>query len=197
MLCNRRTVPTLLQAALTASLPAAARSAPSSRISQQLVSIFLEHVLLLLQVVQEAICPERRAGLDDKLSAVASVTHVYVSNDLQVRPGPHTCEETAVARCLTRVSSASVKSQSCDMTLVLCMCCASGCSGWMAFCSMFQCDRLCNSSPCCCCRCCCFYNSAVVAVGLLLLQVVKAYVSVYSDELGKERAISNLKRIAP
>jgi hypothetical protein len=32
---------------------------------------------------------------------------------------------------------------------------------------------------------------------MLLLQVVKAYVSVYSDELGKERAISNLKRIAP
>jgi hypothetical protein len=32
---------------------------------------------------------------------------------------------------------------------------------------------------------------------LLLLQVVKAYVSVYSDEQGKERAISNLKRIAP
>lgn len=47
-------------------------------------------LLLLLQVVQEAICPERRAGLDDKLSAVASVTHVYVSNDLQVRPGPPT-----------------------------------------------------------------------------------------------------------
>jgi hypothetical protein len=42
-------------------------------------------LLMLLQVVQEAICPERRSGLDDKLSAVASITHVYVSNDLQVR----------------------------------------------------------------------------------------------------------------
>jgi hypothetical protein len=36
------------------------------------------------QVVQDAICPERRVGLDDALSAIAGVTHVYVSNDLQV-----------------------------------------------------------------------------------------------------------------
>ncbi|WIA35270.1 hypothetical protein OEZ86_003729 [Tetradesmus obliquus] len=77
----------------------------SSQIQREISEMFIYD-----KVVQEAICPERRAGLDDKLSAVASVTHVYVSNDLQV---------------------------------------------------------------------------------------VKAYVSVYSDELGKERAISNLKRIAP
>jgi preprotein translocase subunit SecY len=32
---------------------------------------------------------------------------------------------------------------------------------------------------------------------LPLLQVVKVYVSVYSDDEGKEQAINNLKRIAP
>eukprot|EP00195_Chlamydomonas_chlamydogama_P015569 CAMPEP_0202902886 /NCGR_PEP_ID=MMETSP1392-20130828/18653_1 /ASSEMBLY_ACC=CAM_ASM_000868 /TAXON_ID=225041 /ORGANISM="Chlamydomonas chlamydogama, Strain SAG 11-48b" /LENGTH=245 /DNA_ID=CAMNT_0049589745 /DNA_START=273 /DNA_END=1010 /DNA_ORIENTATION=+ len=36
------------------------------------------------EVVQNAICPERATGMSDQLSAVASVTHVYVSNDLQV-----------------------------------------------------------------------------------------------------------------
>ncbi|KXZ51064.1 hypothetical protein GPECTOR_14g5 [Gonium pectorale] len=34
-------------------------------------------------VIQAAICPERRLG-DDTLSAVASITNTYVSNDLQV-----------------------------------------------------------------------------------------------------------------
>ncbi|KAF6264296.1 ribosome-binding factor A-domain-containing protein [Scenedesmus sp. NREL 46B-D3] len=77
----------------------------SSQIQREISEMFIYD-----KVVQEAICPERRAGLDDKLSAVASITHVYVSNDLQV---------------------------------------------------------------------------------------VKVYVSVYSDEMGKERAIANLKRIAP
>lgn len=41
-----------------------------------------------VQVVQEAICPERRKGLDDQLSAVASITEVYVSGDLQVQTPP-------------------------------------------------------------------------------------------------------------
>ncbi len=36
-----------------------------------------------LQVIQAAICPERKLG-DDTLSAVASITNTYVSNDLQV-----------------------------------------------------------------------------------------------------------------
>ncbi len=36
-----------------------------------------------MQVVQAAICPERDYGLDDQLSAVASITDAYVSNDLQ------------------------------------------------------------------------------------------------------------------
>jgi ribosome-binding factor A len=36
------------------------------------------------KVVQEAVCPERRRGLDGALSALASVTEVEVSNDLQV-----------------------------------------------------------------------------------------------------------------
>eukprot|EP00879_Flechtneria_rotunda_P002238 GHRR01002425.1.p1 GENE.GHRR01002425.1~~GHRR01002425.1.p1 ORF type:complete len:347 (+),score=94.55 GHRR01002425.1:640-1680(+) len=77
----------------------------SSQIQREVSEMFIYD-----KVVQEAICPERRVGLDDKLSAVASITHVYVSNDLQV---------------------------------------------------------------------------------------VKVYVSVYSDERGKEKAINNLKRIAP
>jgi hypothetical protein len=36
------------------------------------------------QVVAAAVCPERRRGFDGALSALASVTDVYVSNDLQV-----------------------------------------------------------------------------------------------------------------
>lgn len=40
---------------------------------------------LLLQVVANAICPERSQGYDNSLTALASVTEVYVSNDLQVR----------------------------------------------------------------------------------------------------------------
>ena len=35
-------------------------------------------------MLQKAICPEKRAGLDSALSAIASVTEVRVSNDLQV-----------------------------------------------------------------------------------------------------------------
>lgn len=34
--------------------------------------------------MQEAVCPERRRGLDGALSALASVTDVHVSNDLQL-----------------------------------------------------------------------------------------------------------------
>jgi hypothetical protein len=36
------------------------------------------------QVLQKAICPERRKGLDSAASAIASVTEVRISNDLQV-----------------------------------------------------------------------------------------------------------------
>jgi 1,4-dihydroxy-2-naphthoate octaprenyltransferase len=43
----------------------------------------------------------------------------------------------------------------------------------------------------------CLLNIWLLLLLLLLPQVVKAYVSVYSDEVGKERAINNLKRIAP
>ena len=35
-------------------------------------------------MLQNALAPERRTGLDQQLSVVPSVTHVYVSNDLQV-----------------------------------------------------------------------------------------------------------------
>lgn len=34
--------------------------------------------------MQQAICPERRAGFDSSVSAVASVTEVQLTNDLQV-----------------------------------------------------------------------------------------------------------------
>jgi ribosome-binding factor A len=44
-------------------------------------------LLLATQVVAAAVCPERRRGFDGALSALASVTDVYVSNDLQVRLG--------------------------------------------------------------------------------------------------------------
>jgi hypothetical protein len=59
---------------------------------------------ILLQVVQEAICPERRRGLDDKLSAVASVTNVYVSNDLQARPS---CADPAAQAAVTTDAAAA------------------------------------------------------------------------------------------
>ena len=36
------------------------------------------------QVLQQAVCPERRRGFDGALSALASVTEVQISNDLQV-----------------------------------------------------------------------------------------------------------------
>ena len=35
-------------------------------------------------MVQKAICPEKRLGLDAAVSAIASVTEVRVSSDLQV-----------------------------------------------------------------------------------------------------------------
>jgi len=40
--------------------------------------------MLCVQVLQKAICPEKRAGLDSALSAIASVTEVRLSSDLQV-----------------------------------------------------------------------------------------------------------------
>lgn len=40
--------------------------------------------LCSVQLLQEAICPERRFAMDNQLSAVASITSVYVSNDMQV-----------------------------------------------------------------------------------------------------------------
>ena len=41
-------------------------------------------LLIYDRVVQEAVCPERRRGMDGALSALASVTEVHISNDLQV-----------------------------------------------------------------------------------------------------------------
>ena len=39
---------------------------------------------MAVQVLQGAVCPEVKLGLDDAVSAIASVTEVAVSNDLQV-----------------------------------------------------------------------------------------------------------------
>jgi ribosome-binding factor A len=36
------------------------------------------------QVLQAAVCPERRYGVDDELSAIATVTEVELSKDLAV-----------------------------------------------------------------------------------------------------------------
>lgn len=41
-------------------------------------------LLIYDKVLQQAICPERKRGMDGALSALASVTDVQVSNDLQV-----------------------------------------------------------------------------------------------------------------
>ena len=38
----------------------------------------------MMQVLQGAVCPEVKMGLDDAVSAIASVTEVAVSNDLSV-----------------------------------------------------------------------------------------------------------------
>jgi ribosome-binding factor A len=41
-------------------------------------------LLIYDKVLQQAICPERKRGMDGALSALASVTDVQISNDLQV-----------------------------------------------------------------------------------------------------------------
>lgn len=41
-------------------------------------------LLIYDKLLQQAVCPERRRGMDGALSALASVTDVQVSNDLQV-----------------------------------------------------------------------------------------------------------------
>ncbi|KAI8110250.1 hypothetical protein M9435_001929 [Picochlorum sp. BPE23] len=51
----------------------------SKQIEREIGALFVSD-----KVVQEAICPERKRGIDDGLSALASVTEVEVSNDLQV-----------------------------------------------------------------------------------------------------------------
>lgn len=42
------------------------------------------HNSVVVQVLQGAVCPEVKMGLDDAVSAIASVTEVSMSNDLQV-----------------------------------------------------------------------------------------------------------------
>ncbi|PRW60528.1 putative ribosome-binding factor chloroplastic [Chlorella sorokiniana] len=42
------------------------------------------NLLITDKILQAAVCPERRRGFDGALSALASVTEVHISNDLQV-----------------------------------------------------------------------------------------------------------------
>ena len=51
----------------------------SKQIEREIGSLFVSD-----KVVQSAICPERRRGIDDALSAMASVVEVEITNDLQV-----------------------------------------------------------------------------------------------------------------
>jgi len=43
------------------------------------------NLLLFDRRLKEAVCPERKAGVDDVMSGMASVTEVVLSGDLQVR----------------------------------------------------------------------------------------------------------------
>ena len=43
--------------------------------------------VLPLQVLQKAVCPEKRRGMDTAESAIASVTEVRITSDLQVDAG--------------------------------------------------------------------------------------------------------------
>ena len=60
-----------------------------------------------LQVMQSAVCPEVRLGLDSAVSAIASVTEVELSKDMQVTPvtpSVHCCAVSWQRReCLTQV----------------------------------------------------------------------------------------------
>lgn len=51
----------------------------SKQIEREIGSLFVSD-----KVVQQAVCPERRRGIDDSLSAMASVVEVEITNDLQV-----------------------------------------------------------------------------------------------------------------
>lgn len=54
-----------------------------ARVSKQ-IEREIGNLLLHDRVLQEAVCPERKRGLDTAVSALASVTEVVISNDLQV-----------------------------------------------------------------------------------------------------------------
>lgn len=41
--------------------------------------------VLPVQVLQKAVCPEKRRGMDTAESAIASVTEVRITSDLQVQ----------------------------------------------------------------------------------------------------------------
>lgn len=60
-----------------------ANSRRIARVSKQ-IEREIGSLLISDKVVMEAVCPERKRGIDDGLSALASITEVDISNDLQV-----------------------------------------------------------------------------------------------------------------
>ena len=48
------------------------------------IVLTLSYLLAAAQVMQSAVCPEVRLGLDSAVSAIASVTEVELSKDMQV-----------------------------------------------------------------------------------------------------------------
>lgn len=77
------------------------------------------------QVLQKAICPERRKGLDSAASAIASVTEVRISNDLQVRPAVLCCGVPAIHASFVHAGYSWDASQLLEQWLLL----AAGCKG--------------------------------------------------------------------
>ena len=57
---------------------------PSQPPPRRFLTLPQPHLYSLPQILQAAVCPERRRGFDGALSALASVTEVQISNDLQV-----------------------------------------------------------------------------------------------------------------
>lgn len=67
----------------TRSVTCMANSRRMARVSKQ-IEREIGALFVSDKVVQQAVCPERRRGIDDALSAMASVVEVEITNDLQV-----------------------------------------------------------------------------------------------------------------
>jgi hypothetical protein len=115
-------------------------------------------------VLQRAICPGR--GASDALTAIAGVTHVYVSNDLQVG-GAGPWRDGHAAHLRLAVGGAVGRRHRLRPTK----------------------NYQTTSSP--------PHPNPPPTATTTTNQVVKAYVSIYSDERGKAEAMTNLKRLEP